>query len=65
MAAADSHLVKLRDLLRSDPRIATSRPVKVANVLGQFVAANEDASRSANFASQTGDNLEEVVELVV
>jgi hypothetical protein len=57
-------LHKLRDLLRSDPRVALTRPVKLANVLGAFVSANEDASRSANFASQQPDDLEEIVELV-
>ena len=61
---SDSHLSKLRDLLRSDPRVATSRPVKLANILGAFVSANEDASRSANFASQQPDDLDEVVELI-
>ena len=64
MPDGDSHLNKLRELLKSDPRVALSRPVKLANVIGQFVAANEDASRSANFASQQPDDLTEVVELV-
>lgn len=61
---SDPHLGKLRDLLRSDPRVLTQRPVKLAQVLQQFVAANEDASRSANFASQQPDDLDEVVALV-
>ena len=60
----DSHLSKLRDLLRSDPRVTATRPVKLANVLGAFVSANEDASRSANFASQQPDDLDDVVQLV-
>jgi len=60
----DPNLAKLREVMRADPRLASSRPVKLANVLGQFVAANEDASRSTNFASQQADDLTEVVELV-
>ena len=63
-APPDPNLNRLRDLLRSDPRVALSRPVKLANVLGQFVAANEDASRSTNFANQQPDDLSDVVDLI-
>jgi hypothetical protein len=45
----------------ASPRLSRAQ---LANVLGQFVAANEDASRSTNFASQQADDLTEVVELV-
>ena len=61
---AESNLSKLRQLLHSEPRVATSRPVKLQNVLQQFVAANEDASKSANFVSQTPDDLTDVVALM-
>ena len=61
---ADPNLLKLKQLFQADPRVAISRPVKLANVLGQFVAANEDASRSSNFANQQADDLSDVVELV-
>mmetsp|Transcript_16932 Transcript_16932/g.43497 ORF Transcript_16932/g.43497 Transcript_16932/m.43497 type:complete len:342 (+) Transcript_16932:81-1106(+) len=64
MSEAMANLSKLRQLLQSDPRVANSRPVKLSNVLQQFVAANEDASRSANFASQAPDDVRDVVELV-
>jgi hypothetical protein len=61
---SDQHLSKLRDLLASDPRVSLQRPVKLANILQQFVLANEDASRSANFANQQPDDLNEIVGLV-
>ena len=63
-AAIMGDLSKLRDLLKSDPRVAISRPVKLANVLGQFVMANEDAARSQNFHNQQADDLTDVIELV-
>lgn len=63
-APPDPGLTRLRDLLRSDPAVMSKRPVKLANVLNAFVAANEDASRSANFASQQPDDLNDVVELI-
>jgi len=51
-------------LLRNEPRCVSTRPVKLQNVLQQFVAANEDASRSANFASQNVDDVTDIVALV-
>lgn len=60
----DPDLAKLRQLLQAEPRCATSRPMKLQKVLHDFVANNEDASRSANFASQVPDDLSDFVGII-
>jgi hypothetical protein len=59
----DPDLAKLRSLLQSQPSCATKQPTKLQSVLQGFVTANEDASRSANFANQAADDLSDIVQL--
>jgi len=59
----DVLLQQINGLTSQQPDCAMSRPTKLTNALQAFVAANEDASRSPNFQSQTGDELGAIIGL--
>eukprot|EP00966_Prymnesium_polylepis_P014079 325021-Prymnesium_polylepis.1 len=59
---SDADLRKIDELIAADPRI--QRPVRLSNALQAFVATNEDARSSPNFANQAPDSVEGVVRLL-
>ena len=62
MACIDPDLRRLAEIVAADPQV--TRPVKMANCLQGFIAANEDASRSPNFATNAADDVEGVVTML-
>lgn len=58
----EADLRKLDELIAQDPRC--TRPVRLQNCLRLWVAANEDAGRSPNFASQSADDVDGIVTLL-